>query len=148
MYYGRAGTSLLNESPCKGELLAVNREKQERQAHETSVHWKGRTNACHLSDTSDVLFGDCPSADNSLCLSLRPWAKRKTRNVVCLNAFQSVPPKPNSRQPSLSALLLGVATGEVSQAGESARILSGRYSLRYLLANPLPCHSLRLVPRV
>ena len=45
MYYGRAGTSLLNESPCKGELLAVNREKQERQAHETSVHWKGRTNA-------------------------------------------------------------------------------------------------------
>jgi len=37
---------------------------------------------------------------------------------------------------------LGVATREVSQAGESARILSGRYSLGFLLANPLPCHSL------
>ena len=92
--------------------------------------------------------GDCPSADNSLCLSLWPWAKRKTWNVGCLNAFPLVAPKPHSRQPSLSALLLGVANGEVSQAGESARILSGRYSLRYLLANPLLCHSLRLVPRV
>ena len=74
--------------------------------------------------------------------------QRKTWNVGCLNAFPLVAPKPHSRQPSLSALLLGVANGEVSQAGESARILSGRYSLRYLLANPLPCHSLRLVPRV
>ena len=92
--------------------------------------------------------GDCPSADNSQCLSLWPWAKRKTWNVVCLNAFPLVAPKPHSRQPSLSALLLGVANGEVSQAEESARILSGRYSLRYLLANPLPYHSLRLVPRV
>ena len=45
MYYGSAGTSLLNEFPCKGKLLAVNREKQERQAHETSVHRKGRKNA-------------------------------------------------------------------------------------------------------
>ena len=81
--------------------------------------------------------GDCPSADNSQCLSLWPWAKRKTWNVVCLNAFPLVAPKPHSRQPSLSALLLGVANGEVSQAEESARILSGRYSLRYLLANPL-----------
>ena len=44
--------------------------------------------------------GDCPSADNSLCLSLRPWAKRKTWNVVCLNAFPLVAPKPHSRQPS------------------------------------------------
>ncbi len=60
MYYGSAGTSLLNESPCKGKLLAVNREKQERQAHETSVHWKGRTNACHLSGTSDVLLWGLP----------------------------------------------------------------------------------------
>ena len=92
--------------------------------------------------------GDCPSADNSLCLSLWPWAKRKTWNVGCLDAFPLVPPKPHSRQPSLSALLLGVATREVSQAWESARILSGRYSLGFLLANPLPCHSLRLVPRV
>ena len=92
--------------------------------------------------------GDCPSADNSLCLSLRPWAKRKTWNVVCLNAFPLVPPKPHSRQPSLRGVLLGLATREVSQAGESARTLSGRYSLGFLLANPLPCHSLRLVPRV
>ena len=92
--------------------------------------------------------GDCQSADNSLCLSLWPWAKRKTWNVVCLNAFPSVPPKPHSWQPSLRGALLGVATGEVSQAIESARRLSGRYSLGFLLANPLPYHSLRLVPRV
>ena len=92
--------------------------------------------------------GDCPSADNSLCLSLWPWAKRKTWTVGCLNAFPLVAPKPHSRQPSLSALLLGVATREVSQAGESARTLSGRYLLGFLLVNPLPCHSLRLVPRV
>ena len=71
---------------------------------------------------------------------------REIQNVVCLNAFPSVPPKPHSRQPSLRDAILGVATGEVSQAGESARRLSGRYSLRFLLANPLPCHSLRLVP--
>ena len=90
--------------------------------------------------------GDCPSADNSPCLSLRPWAKRKTWNVGCLNAFPLVAPKPHSRQPSLGDSLLGVADREVSQAEESARRLSGRYSLRFLLANPLPCHSLRLVP--
>jgi hypothetical protein len=46
----------------------------------------------------------------------------------------------------LSEVLLGVATREVSQAEESARILSGRYSLGFLLANPLPCHYLRLAP--
>ena len=71
---------------------------------------------------------------------------REIQNVVCLIAFPSVPPKPHSRQPSLRDAILGVATGEVSQAGESARRLSGRYSLRFLLANPLPFHSLRLVP--
>ena len=60
MYYGSAGTSLLNEFPCKGKLLAVNREKQERQAHETSVYRKGRTNACHLPGTSDVLLWGLP----------------------------------------------------------------------------------------
>ena len=90
--------------------------------------------------------GDCPSADNSLYLSRRTSTMREIRNVVCLNAFQSVPRNPHSRQPSLSDALLGVADREVSQAGESARRLSGRYSLRFLLANPLPCHSLRLVP--
>ena len=148
VYYGCVGKSLPNDSPCKGKLLAVNREKQERQAHETSVHRKGRTNACHLSGTSDVLLWDCLSADNSLYLSRRTCTMREIQNVGCLDAFPLVPPKPHSRQPSLSALLLGVANREVSQAEESARILSGRYSLRYLLANPLPCLSLRLVPRV
>ena len=73
---------------------------------------------------------------------------REIQNVVCLDAFPIVPPKPHSRQPSLSDALLGVANREVSQAGESARKLSGRYSLRYLLANPMLCHSLRLVPGV
>ena len=83
----------------------------------------------------------------TLCICpVVPSTMREIQNVGCLNAFPSVPPKPHSRQPSLSDVLLGVATGEVSKAGESARILSGRYSLRYLLANPLPYHSLRLVP--
>lgn len=59
-YYGCVGTSLQNESLCKGERLAVNREKQGQQAHETSVHWKGRTNDCHLPDTSDVLLWGLP----------------------------------------------------------------------------------------
>ena len=53
---------------------------------------------------------------------------QEIQNVGCLDAFPFVPLKPHSRQPSLSALLLGVATVEVSQAGESVRILSGRYS--------------------
>ena len=74
--------------------------------------------------------GDCPSADNSLYLSRRTSTMREIQNVVCLNAFLLVPPKPHSRQPSLSVLLLGVANREVSQAEESARRLSGRYSLR------------------
>ena len=83
----------------------------------------------------------------TLCICpIVPATMREIQSVVCLNAFPSVPPEPHSRQPSLRDALLGVATGEVSQAGESARRLSGRYSLRYLLANPLPCHSLRLVP--
>ena len=48
------------DSRVNGSYLAVNREKRERQAQETSVHWKGRTNACHLSDTSDVLLWGLP----------------------------------------------------------------------------------------
>ncbi len=48
------------DSRVNGNYLAVNREKQERQAHETSVHRKGRTNACHLSGTSDVLLWGLP----------------------------------------------------------------------------------------
>ena len=92
--------------------------------------------------------GDCPSAGNSLYLSRRTCTMREIQNVGCLNAFPFVPLKPHSRQPSLRGVLLGLATREVSQARESARTLSGRYSLGFLLANPLPCHSLRLVPRV
>ena len=60
VYYEFVGKSLLNESPCNGERLAVNREKQGRQAHEASVHRKGRTNACHLPGTSDVLLWGLP----------------------------------------------------------------------------------------
>ena len=81
MYYGSAGTSLLNESPCKGKLLAVNREKQERQAHETSVHWKGRTNACHLSDTSDVLLWGLPIS-RQLSMSL-PLTVGEEKDMEC-----------------------------------------------------------------
>ena len=85
----------------------------------------------------------------TLCIfPVVPATMREIQNVGCLDAFPLVPPKPHSRQPSLRGVLLGVATGEVSQAGESARRLSGRYSLGFLLAAPLPCHSLRLVPRV
>ena len=109
----------------------MNREKQGRQSREASVHWKGRTNACHLSGTSDVLLWGLPILRTTLCISpVVPATMREIQNVVCLNAFLLVPPKPHSRQPSLSVLLLGVANREVSQAGESARRLSGRYSLR------------------
>ena len=85
----------------------------------------------------------------TLCICpVVPSTMREIQNVVCLDAFPLVPLRPHSRQPSLRDALLGVATGEVSQAEESARTLSGRYSLGFLLVNPLPCHSLRPVPRV
>ena len=48
------------DSRVNGDYLAVNREKQEKQAHEASVHRKGRTNACHLSGSSDVLLWGLP----------------------------------------------------------------------------------------
>jgi len=38
----------------------MSREKQGQQAHEASVHRKGRTNACHLPSTSDVLLWGLP----------------------------------------------------------------------------------------
>ena len=124
----------------------MNREKQERQAHEASVHREGRKKACHLSGTSDVLLWGLPILRTTLCISPVVLATmREIQNVVCLNAFPLVPPKPHSRQPSLRDAILGVANREVSQAEESARRLSGRYSLDFLLANPLPCHSLRLI---
>ena len=43
-----------------GTTVFVDFEKQGRQAHEASVHRKGRTNACHLSGTSDVLLWGLP----------------------------------------------------------------------------------------
>ena len=39
----------------------MNREKQGRQAREASVHRDGRTNACHLSGTPDVLLWGLPN---------------------------------------------------------------------------------------
>ena len=48
------------DSRVNGDYLAVNREKRERQAREASVHRDGRTNACHLSGTSDVLLWGLP----------------------------------------------------------------------------------------
>ena len=83
----------------------------------------------------------------TLCISpVVPATMREIQNVVCLIAFQvSLLP---SSQPTavIEAVRKGVANREVSQAEESARRLSGRYSLDFLLANPLPCHSLRLIP--
>ena len=38
----------------------MNKEKQGQEDHEASVHWKGRTNACHLFGTSDVLLWGLP----------------------------------------------------------------------------------------
>ena len=69
------------DSRVNGDYLAVNREKRERQAQETSVHWKGRTNACHLPGTSDVLLWGCPSADDSLYFSRRTCYD--ARNTEC-----------------------------------------------------------------
>ena len=137
------------DSRVNGDYLAVNREKQGQQDHEASVHRKGRTNACHLSGTSDVLLWGLPFS-RQLSVFAPSYLLRceKYRMLYAWMLFLFVPPKPHSRQPSLSDALLGVAIGEVSQAEESTRKLSGRYSLRCLLANPLPCHSLRLVPRV
>jgi len=38
----------------------MKREKQGQQAHEASVHWKGRANGFHLSGHSDVLLWGLP----------------------------------------------------------------------------------------
>ena len=81
MYYGHGGTSLLNVFPCNGEQLAVNREKQGRQAHKTSVHWKGRTNACHLSGTYDVLLWGLPIS-RRLSMSL-PLTVGEEKDMEC-----------------------------------------------------------------
>ena len=69
------------DSRVNRNYLAVNREKQERQAHETSVHWKGRTNACHLSDTSDVLLWGLPIS-RQLSMSL-PLTVGEEKDMEC-----------------------------------------------------------------
>ncbi len=127
----------------------MSREKQGQQAHEASVHRKGTDKWFPSVGPFRRTLVGIAHQQTTLCICPVVLATmREIQNVVCLDAFPCVPPKPHSRQPSLSDALLGVAIRKVSQAEESARKLSGRYSLRYLLANPLPCHSLRLVPRV
>ena len=69
------------DSRVNGSYLAVNREKRERQAQETSVHWKGRTNACHLSDTSDVLLWGLPIS-RQLSMSL-PLTVGEEKDMEC-----------------------------------------------------------------
>ena len=133
------------DSRVNGNYLAVNREKRERQAQTLEGTDKCLSSVWHFRRT---LVG-IAHQQATLCICPVVHVRcEKYKNVGCLNAFPFVPLKPHSRQPSLRGVLLGLATREVSQAGESARTLSGRYSLGFLLANPLPCHSLRLVPRV
>ena len=69
------------DSRVNGDYLAVNREKRERQAQETSVHWKGRTNACHLSGTSDVLLWGLPIS-RQLSMSL-PLTVGEEKDMEC-----------------------------------------------------------------
>ena len=69
------------DSRVNGNYLAVNREKRERQAQETSVHWKGRTNACHLSGTSDVLLWGLPIS-RQLSMSL-PLTVGEEKDMEC-----------------------------------------------------------------
>ncbi len=54
----------------------------------------------------------------TLCISpVVPATMREIQNVVCLNAFPSVAPKPHSRQPSVSDALLGVANRRSEPSG-------------------------------
>ena len=65
----------------KRNTLTMNREKQGRQSHEASVHWKGRTNACHLSGTSDVLLWGLPIS-RQLSMSL-PLTVGEEKDMEC-----------------------------------------------------------------
>ena len=69
------------DSRVNGDYLAVNREKRERQAQETSVHRKGRTNACHLPGTSDVLLWGLPIS-RQLSMSL-PLTVGEEKDMEC-----------------------------------------------------------------
>ena len=61
---------------------------------------------------------------------------REIRNVVCQNVFPSASLRLHGWLPPLRNALSGMECGEESQVGESARRLSGRCSLRFLLAHP------------
>ena len=65
----------------KRNTLIMNREKLGRQAHEASVHWEGRTNACHLSGTSDVLLWGLPIS-RQLSMSL-PLTVGEEKDMEC-----------------------------------------------------------------
>ena len=65
----------------KGTPLIMNREKQGQQAHETSVPRKGRTNACHLPGTSDVLLWGLPIS-RQLSMSL-PLTVGEEKDMEC-----------------------------------------------------------------
>ena len=70
----------------------MNREKQGQQDHEASVYRKGRTNACHLPGTSDVLLGDCLIADNSLYLPRRTFYDARNTECCMPDCFSTNPP--------------------------------------------------------
>ena len=59
----------------------MNKEKQGQQAHEASVHRKGRTNACHLPGTSDVLLWGLPIS-RQLSMSL-PVTVGEEKDMEC-----------------------------------------------------------------
>ena len=61
---------------------------------------------------------------------------REIRNVVCQNVFPSASLRLHGWLPPLRNALSGMECREESQVGESARRLSGRCSLRFLLAHP------------
>ncbi|MBR5393448.1 MAG: hypothetical protein IK144_00025 [Bacteroidaceae bacterium] len=81
------------------DSVAMSREKQGRQAHEASVHRKGRTNACHLPSTSDVLLWGLPFS-RQLSVFAPSYLLRceKYRMLYAWMLFLFVPPKPHSRQ--------------------------------------------------
>ena len=105
------------DSRVNGNYLAVNREKRERQAQETSVHWKGRTNACHLPSTSDVLLWGLPIS-RQLSVFFPSYLLRceKYRMLDAWMLFRLFLLNLIADSRHQSALLLGVATVEVSQA--------------------------------
>ena len=60
----------------------MNREKQGQQAHETSVPRKGRTNACHLPGTSDVLLWGIAHQQTTLYVSPFDRGRRERHGML------------------------------------------------------------------